>query len=187
MAIKQLRSYLYVDEVRALVDEAMAQGGRLGMRNAAMIVMAYRHGFRVSELISLRWDQLDWNCKQLHVFRLKHGNPSVHFLSDEEMHFLRSLQRTAGESAYIFLSTRGKPMTRRNFARILARLGERAGLSFLPHPHQLRHACGHRLAMMGEDTRAIQDWLGHTNINSTVRYTRITPERFRSFRFDVAD
>jgi site-specific recombinase XerD len=63
----------------------------------------------------------------------------------------------------------------------VARTGKVAGLLFVPHPHQLRHACGYYLASQGHDTRAIQDYLGHKNIQHTVRYTAMAPHRFENF------
>ena len=65
--------------------------------------------------------------------------------------------------------------------RLIARLGERAGMAFPIHPHMLRHGCGYALANAGHDTRAIQAWMGHKNIQHTVRYTELAPDRFKDF------
>ncbi len=65
--------------------------------------------------------------------------------------------------------------------KIIARAGELAGLGFPVHPHMLRHACGFKLANDGHDTRAIQHYLGHKNIQHTVRYTELAPDRFNGF------
>jgi type 1 fimbriae regulatory protein FimB/type 1 fimbriae regulatory protein FimE len=64
---------------------------------------------------------------------------------------------------------------------MVARAGRIAGIPFRVHPHMLRHACGYKLANDGQDPRAIQAYLGHRNINHTVRYTELSPERFRGF------
>ena len=72
-------------------------------------------------------------------------------------------------------------MTAKSFHTLIARLGERARLAFPIHPHMLRHACGYKLANDGHDTRALQAWLGHRNIQHTVRYTELAPDRFRDF------
>ncbi|MGB8825490.1 MAG: tyrosine-type recombinase/integrase [Pseudolabrys sp.] len=61
------------------------------------------------------------------------------------------------------------------------RAGEAAGFPFLVHSHMLRHSCGYKLANDGQDTRAIQHYLGHKSINSTVRYTALAPDRFKGF------
>ena len=66
-------------------------------------------------------------------------------------------------------------------ASLIERLGKRAGMPFPIHPHMLRHACGFALANAGHDTRALQAWLGHRNIQHTVRYTELAPDRFKDF------
>jgi type 1 fimbriae regulatory protein FimE len=72
-------------------------------------------------------------------------------------------------------------MTTDNVRKLVARSGQLAGLPFPVHPHMLRHACGFKLANDGQDTRAVQLYLGHRNIQHTVRYTELTPGRFRNF------
>jgi type 1 fimbriae regulatory protein FimE len=179
------REYLFEQEVEALM-EAAKRLGRHGHRDATMILLAYRHGLRVTELITLRWDQINWDTKTLAVTRLKAGTPSTHPLTGKELRALRQLRRqTAGP--VLFMSerrtpgTRGAPMTRRNFAQLLARAGVAAGLPFPVRPHNLRHGCGYKLANDGQDTRAIQHYLGHKNIQHTVRYTELSPDRFQHF------
>ncbi len=68
--------------------------------------------------------------------------------------------------------------------KLLTRAGEKAELSFPVHPHMLRHACGFKLANDGQDTRAIQHYLGHKNIQHTVRYTELSAGRFNDFWSD---
>ncbi|SRR6266536_203250 len=63
----------------------------------------------------------------------------------------------------------------------MARLGDRAGMPFLIHPHMLRHSCGFKYANEGKDTRSLQAYLGHRSIQSTVRYTAMAPTRFRGW------
>ena len=67
------------------------------------------------------------------------------------------------------------------FRRMMGRLGKAAKMPFTVHPHMLRHACGYKLANDGQDTRALQHYLGHKNIQHTVRYTELSPERFKNF------
>ncbi len=76
---------------------------------------------------------------------------------------------------------RAGPFTTAGFARMLDRAGVEAKLEFKPHPHMLRHACGFALANKGHDTRALQAYLGHENIQHTVRYTELAPTRFKDF------
>jgi site-specific recombinase XerD len=81
----------------------------------------------------------------------------------------------------VFTSERGGPFTTAGFARMVERAGSEAGLEFKAHPHMLRHACGYALANKGHDTRALQAYLGHRNIQHTVRYTERSPTRFKDF------
>jgi integrase len=174
------REYLTDAEVESLTEAA--NGNRYGQRDATMILMAYRHGFRVSELVDLRWDQIDFDRATLAVRRAKRGTPSTHPLQGDEMRALRKLQREQEpKSPFVFTSERGSPFTTAGFARLVERAGESAGLGFKAHPHMLRHACGFALANKGHDTRALQAYLGHRNIQHTVRYTELSPDRFKDF------
>src|SRR5262249_36173876 len=83
--------------------------------------------------------------------------------------------------AYVFVSQRGGPVGPFAFHRRIQRLGEAAKMPFPIHPHMLRHACGFKLANDGHDTRALQHYLGHKNIQHTVRYTDLAPDRFKNF------
>lgn len=174
------REHLTPTEVEKLRKVARSIG-RHGDRNETMILLAYHHGLRVSELINLRWDQLDLDQGLLHVRRLKHGVPSTHPLTGSEIRALRKLKRLAGESPYVFLSERKGPLTASSVRKMIAQAGEIAELGFPVHPHQLRHGCGYKLANDKQDTRAISLWLGHRNIQHTVRYTELAAERFKDF------
>jgi type 1 fimbriae regulatory protein FimE len=136
---------------------------------------------RVSELVSLRWEQVDLQHGLLHVTRRKHGLPSVHPLRGPELRALRRLQRDYPASAYLFVSERKAPFTPDAVRKIVGRAGRQAGLACPVHPHMLRHATGYKLANAGQDTRAIQQYLGHRNIQHTTRYTDLAPDRFKDF------
>ena len=156
------REYLTSDEVERSIAAARHAGGRLADRDALLIMMAYRHGLRASELIALRWDQIDLKAGTLPVARLKHGSPSTHPLRGPELRALRAWKREQGDpTPYVFTSLRGGPMTRRTVHRVVAEVAKAAGIGFPVHPHMLRHATGYYLANAGHDTRAIQLYLGH--------------------------
>lgn len=174
------REYLTGAEVEQLMAVACKRG-RYGHRDATMILLAYRHGLRVAELCTLRWDQLDLEGGFVHVQRLKNGVPSVHPLRGPELRALRKLRREQATSPYLFVTERGGPVTPAGFRKLISRVGEASTLTFPIHPHMLRHACGYKLANDGHDTRAIQHYLGHKNIQHTVRYTDLTATRFQSF------
>ena len=135
----------------------------------------------MSELVALRWDQLDLEQGLLHVSRLKNGVPSTHPLRGPEIRALRRLRRDYRVSPYVFTTERRGAMTDSSVRKIIARAGDQAQLGFPVHPHMLRHACGFKLANDGVDTRAIQHYLGHRSIASTVRYTALAADRFRNF------
>src|SRR5262249_17340199 len=99
----------------------------------------------------------------------------------DEIRPLRRLQREQGASSHVFQSERGGPMTPKAFHALFGRIGARAKMPFPIHPHMLRHGCGYALANAGHDTRALQAWLGHKNIQHTVRYTELAPDRFKNF------
>ena len=177
---RRSREHLTPAEVEKLMTAA-GRLGRHGHRDATLILIAYRHALRVGELVTLRWDQVDLTQGLLHVARLKNGSPSTHPLRGPEIRALRRLKREGETSSYVFTTERGRPLTTSTVRKLVARAGKAAGLGFSVHPHMLRHAAGFKLANDGHDTRAIQHYLGHRNIQHTVRYTEMAPDRFKGF------
>jgi type 1 fimbriae regulatory protein FimB/type 1 fimbriae regulatory protein FimE len=171
------REYLTESEVNRLIDAARKRS-RSPARDVAAILLAYRHGLRASELVSIRWSQIDLRHGRLHVNRAKGGIESVHPLHGPELRALRPLQ---GASPYVFVTEAGTPVTTAWFLRMIARTGEAAGLPFPAHPHMLRHSTGYKLANDGHDTRSLAHYLGHRNLQSTARYTALAPHRFARF------
>ncbi len=193
------REYLRPNEVEAMLKAAHSFG-RHGVRDAAIILLMFRHGLRTAELVALKWSQVDLSGGYIEIRRVntstplgidtersrnvKHGHDSTHPLRAPELRALRQIQRDYPETQYVFVSERKAPLSTRTIRHIIARAGELAGIVEPVHPHQLRHACGYYLASQGNDTRAIQDYLGHKNIHHTVRYTQMSPQRFESFWTD---
>jgi type 1 fimbriae regulatory protein FimB/type 1 fimbriae regulatory protein FimE len=173
------REYLTEKEVDRLIKAA--RDNRQGHRDATMILIAYRHGLRASELCGLKWEQVDLTHGRLFVVRAKNGMPSVHPLTGVELRALRRLLREQGQGRYVFLSERDAPMGPAGFRRMLERLGKAANMPFGIHPYMLRHACGFALANQGVDTRSLQAYLGHKQIQHTVRYTELASDRFKGF------
>jgi type 1 fimbriae regulatory protein FimE len=124
---------------------------------------------------------VDLKAGLLHVARLKNGIASTHPIRGPELRALRELKRDYSESPYLFVSELGGPLTPATVRKLITRAGEKAKLPFPIHPHMLRHSTGYKLANDGQDTRAIQQYLGHRNITHTVRYTELSPERFKGF------
>jgi site-specific recombinase XerD len=174
------REFLTEQEINQL-RTAARRHGRHGHRDDTLILMMFRHGLRVSETIALRWEQVDLRQGLLHVRRLKQGIPATHPLRGIQLRALRQLQRDYPQTQYVFVSERQTPLTARTVSHIITRAGELAQLNLTIHPHMLRHSTGFYLANNGQDTRAIQAYLGHANIKNTVIYTQLSPQRFKNF------
>ena len=174
------KDFLTEAEMKRFLEAA--RQGRHGVRDYLLMLMAYRHGLRVSELVDLRLKDLDLETSRLYV-RRKKGSLSTHQpMEGDELRAIRAWlrereQRSDARSPYLFLSERG-PMTRQAVNYLAGQIGERAKLRFHVHPHMLRHSTGYYLANRGYDTRLVQDYLGHRNIAHTVRYTRTAASRF---------
>src|SRR5262245_49973121 len=106
------RRYLTQREIDRLIDCARKHG-RYGHRDATMILVAYRHGLRASEVCDLQWQQIELSEGRLHVHRVKSGIPSVHPIRGDEMRALRKLRRGYPKDAYVFVSERGGPQSHR--------------------------------------------------------------------------
>lgn len=178
---KGSRLHITNDECKA-VRAAAAALGRHGHRDATMIMMAFFHGYRAVEVCGLLWEQVNLQERSLYVTRAKKGSESTHPLSDEQVEALRKLN--SDRTGHVFITERGGPLTTSAYGKIVARAGKKAGLPMKISTHMLRHGCGFYFANKGEDTRAIQGYLGHKNIQHTVRYTALSKDRFRSFETD---
>jgi type 1 fimbriae regulatory protein FimB len=188
------RKHLTLLEVDRLLA-ATKDNPRTGLRDRCLILLMFRHGLRVTEACAMRVDQVDLESRILQVQRLKGGLSTTQPLRTEEIRLLKGWmaererwlrqwrKKEGGAGAALdrqalFLSTRGTALSRKTFWALLRRYGELAGLALPPHPHMLRHACGFALADQGADTRLIQDYLGHRNIQHTVSYTATNVQRF---------
>ena len=176
----QDRRHLTPAEVEKLL--AAARGSRHEARDRCLLLLMFRHGLRVSEACGLTLAQVDTESRVLHVARLKQGLSTTHPLRPDELRtikaWLAERARMQPETDAFFVSERRRPLSRKTAWVFIRAYGEEAGLALPAHPHMLRHACGFALADQGADTRLIQDYLGHRNIQHTVRYTPTNPARF---------
>ncbi len=176
------RRFLTGREVQAMM--LAARHGQTGERDYCLILLAFRHGMRISELLDLHYRDLDLTEGRINIRRLKNGFSTIHPLMVDECEAIKrwSQVRTAWKGAKksdaLFISRRGTPLSRQQAYRIIRTAGVDAGTATHTHPHMLRHACGYELAERGADTRLIQDYLGHRNIRHTVRYTASNAARF---------
>ena len=177
------RLHLTSREVEKLID-ATTGSSRNRERDRCLLLLSYRHGYRVSEICGLKLDQVDTESRVLHVKRLKRGLSTTHPLRADEIRAIKAwLKIRAGMKPpatvkAFFVSERRKPLHRSTVNYLLTTASRAASLPFSAHPHMLRHACGFALADQGADTRLIQDYLGHRKIEHTVKYTATNPARF---------
>jgi type 1 fimbriae regulatory protein FimB len=174
------RSHLTGLEVGKLIDAT--RGSRNEARDRCLLLLMFRHGLRVSEACRLKLDQVDTKGRVLHVVRLKHGLSTSQPLRGDELKaigaWLKQRARMQPTGKSFFVSEQRRPLHRSTVNFALKAYSKAAALPFSAHPHMLRHACGFALADQGADTRLIQDYLGHRNIQHTVRYTAANPARF---------
>ena len=171
------REHLTEREVEKLIQAA--KGNRWGQRDSTIILIAFRHGLRASELCGLQWSDVEFESGTLHLRRVKGGATSTHPLLGNELRALRVLKREA-KSPFIFVSERGAPFSVAGLAKLIERAGVEAEMPFKIHAHMLRHTTGYVLANKGTDTRTLQAYLGHRSIQSTVRYTELASGRFKN-------
>lgn len=174
------RNFLVTAEVDRLIQAT--KGSRNAARDRCLLVLMFRHGLRVSEACGLKLSQVDVENRIVHVARLKQGLSTTQPLRPEEIRviqaWLRERKRMQSPTDAFFISERRQPLSRKTAWLLVRKYGNLAGLPLSVYPHMLRHACGYALADQGADTRLIQDYLGHRNIQHTVRYTAANPRRF---------
>ena len=173
------REHLAEHEIESLIKAA--KQGRHGHRDSTIILIMFSHGLRGKEAANLKWSQIDLKQGILHVQRAKNGTPSTHPLRGREIKSLRKLKRDYPNTDFVFMTERTTPLTVSNIQKLVDRAGKQAEFNFKIHPHMLRHSTGFKLANEGQDTRAIQLYLGHKNITHTVRYTELAANRFNNF------
>src|SRR5208282_1093976 len=167
-------------EVERLIEAT--KGRRNEVRDRCLLLLMFRHGLRVSEACGIKLDQVDPESRVLHVARLKGGLSTTQPLRSDELRaisaWLKERARMKPIGKAFFVSEQHKQLHRSTVNLLMQTYSKAASLPLLAHPHMLRHACGFALADQGADTRLIQDYLGHRNIQHTVKYTATNPVRF---------
>jgi type 1 fimbriae regulatory protein FimB len=174
------RKHLTTREVEKLLAATKGTGNEA--RDRCLLLLTFRHGLRVSEACALTLAQVDTESRVLHVSRHKRGLSTTHPLRPDEIKLIKSWlairAKMKPKTEAFFVSERRRPLSRVTVWLAIRSYGELAGLPLPAHPHMLRHACGFALADQGADTKLIQDYLGHRNIQHTVQYTAANPARF---------
>jgi len=177
------RKHLTGREVEHLLEAT--KGGRNKARDRCLLLLMFRHSLRVSEACRLKLDQVDAESRVLHVARLKGGLSTTQPLRGDELRAIAAWLKEHTPMTVpdmvktFFVSEQRKPLHRSTVNLLFEKYSAAASLPVIAHPHMLRHACGFALADQGADTRLIQDYLGHRNIQHTVRYTASNPARFQ--------
>lgn len=177
------REYLTSDEVKQLIQVAELRG-RHPIRDKVLLLMMFRHGLRATEASRMKWDAVMLPSRSLWVERVKNSISGTHPLQKDEVELLQELKGRATGN-FVFKGERREWLSEGAIAKIVARCGELAGMPMPVHPHMLRHSCGYYLAEQGIPTRDIQEYLGHRNIQNTVKYTAGNPARFNRFQWNV--
>ena len=172
------KNFLSEKEIDRLLGAS--RKNRHGIRDHLILLMMYRPGLRVSEVISIKLADLNLQQGRLWIRRLKNGLSVEQPLAGDELRAIKRYLKTRDSALpWLFLSERGQPMTRQSVNYIIATAGTRAKLGSV-HPHMLRHSCGFYLANKGYDLRLIQDYLGHRDPKHTAHYTRVASHRFEN-------
>lgn len=181
---RKLPEFLSIAEVDALLAACGGTAPRQ-VRDRAMLEVLYATGLRVSELVNLKLEMLDLRRGLVRPFGKRRkerlvplGEQSLAALHDYlERGRPALLGRRASE--FVFVSTRGRPLTRQGFWKNLKRLALQAGIRQSVSPHQLRHSFATHLLERGADLRSVQAMLGHADISTTEIYTHVNAERLR--------
>ena len=170
------KDYLSDSEIKIFLEASKKT--RYPKRNYLLLLMMYRHGLRVSEVIALKKTDINLKDSRVWINRLKGGLSTEHPISGDELRAIkRYLNSREDNLPWLFVNERGVPLTRQAVSYIVKVVGGKADIENI-HPHTLRHSCGFYLSNMGYDLRLIQDYLGHRDPKHTAQYTRVASKRF---------
>ena len=166
-------NFLTQNELKALLNKAKLSD----FRDYAMILLAYRHGLRASEVCNITAENIDLEAGNIRCQRGKGSICNWQQLADDEVKTLRAWfrKRPKSDSKFVFLSRQGSPVCRSQFFRLFRNLAQSVGLSDEKcHPHILKHSLGTHLANAGVAPQVIQQRLGHRTIQNTMVYLTIS-------------
>ena len=185
-ATKYLPDSLSEDDVEALLDAPRPDCSALEFRDKTLLEVLYASGLRVSELIALTMDSINFNEATIRVVG-KGNKERLVPLGEEALAWVKQYVANARPELVsnhatnaLFPSKRGAGMTRQNFWYVIKRYATRAGITKHLSPHTLRHAFATHLLNHGADLRAVQMMLGHASLSTTQIYTRVATERLKS-------
>jgi integrase/recombinase XerC len=172
---KRLPVFLPIDDTERLLN-GLPAGDAWAERDRAILETLYGTGLRVSELVGLDWEHVDFENECVRAFG-KGRKERIVPIGEIALDALRAYRRALGEAgvdaAAVFVSRRGRRLTTRSVARFVKRYAQRSGTPVAASPHALRHSFATHLLNQGADLRAIQELLGHTSLSTTQRYTHV--------------
>ena len=182
-AKKSLPNIMSVEDVTKLLDIKLDD--HFSYRNKAMLELMYATGLRVSELVELKLNDIDFSNDIIRILGkgskeriIPIGDIALEYL-EEYINNHRSLMLKGNSCDYVFLNNHGKKMTRQGFFKIIKKIAKDAGINSEISPHTLRHSFASHLLKYGADLRTIQELLGHSDISTTQVYTHIANEELR--------
>lgn len=182
-ASRPLPRVLSVEEVTQILDQDPPDREEpLALRDRALLELLYSSGLRISEALSLTWEDLDWHERSVRVVG-KGGKERIVPVGEPAIRALRSWKKAAEAlgsdlSERVFVDPRtGRPLSDRSARRIVEAWRRRAGIQARVHPHLFRHSFATHLLESGADLRAIQELLGHSSLATTERYTHVDTAR----------
>ncbi|MBU4428850.1 MAG: site-specific integrase [Verrucomicrobia bacterium] len=170
---QQTLQFLTQTELKCLLDKAKTESPR----DYAMVLLAYRHGLRATEVCNITVENVDLDAKNIRCERGKGSISNWQLLAEDEIKAIKTWmkKRPKSESNYVFTSRKGSPVSRSQFFRVFQHLAEETGLApEKRHPHTLKHSLATHLSSAGLPPQIIQNRLGHRSIQSTMVYVAVS-------------
>jgi site-specific recombinase XerD len=174
---KRLPKVVQAENVKKLLSKTNRKCPT-GLRNYCMMLLMYRAGLRVSEVVDLQCNQIDWKAEQVRVIG-KGDKERLIPLEPWVMDALESWKKIKPKSKYFFCTLEGNQLQRRYVNAMLERASKKAGIERV-NPHALRHTCATEMLGDGLNIRDVQQVLGHAHLNTTMIYTHVNPVELRS-------
>lgn len=175
---RRLPDVLTAEEVKALLEQPNRRCPT-GLRNYTMMLLMYRAGLRVSEVLHLTPKDIDWKAGDVRVNEGKGGKDRVMPLEPWVLDALQSWQEQRPASKWLFVTLGGEPLDDRYVRAMVKRLAKKAGIEKDVHPHMLRHTYATQLLGEGLSIREVQELLGHADVSTTMIYTHVNPVELR--------
>lgn len=174
---RKIPDVLKNQDVDSMINSRISQRKNLIIRNKAIIGLLATTGLRISELSTLKKENI--NVKERYIKVIGKGNKErIVFFPENLVPFLQKCCQMPGE--FVFSTKQGRPITRQNLWKIIRTAGKAAGVPFNTNPHMLRHTFATHMFESGLDLRIIQELLGHKSISTTKIYTQVSRKQLKN-------